>query len=29
LGSDDDPRRVALGHAGMIGRTQTFMRRAP
>src|SRR6185436_19119121 len=29
LGSDHHPRRVALGHAGMIGTMRTFFRRAP
>lgn len=29
LGSDHHPRRVALGHTGMIGTMRTFFRRAP
>ena len=29
LGSDHHPRRVALGHAGMIDTMRTFLRRAP
>jgi hypothetical protein len=29
LGSDHHPRRVALGHAGMIGTMRTLFRRAP
>ena len=29
LGSDHHPRRVALGHTGMIDTMRTFFRRAP